>query len=98
MTGHAAGQRKFSPWSSPLPLQPFQKETNQRLTEEEALIGIQQRKHCPYPHPAKATDKGQDQAKNGREGPKNESSVQRIYNCLSSSRSQPFCQSLPVSF
>ena len=57
-------------------------------------IGIRQRKHYQHPHLAEAPDKGQDQAKNGREGRKYESSVQRIYNCLSSSRSQPFCLSL----
>ena len=57
-------------------------------------IGIQKRKHYQHPHLAEAPDKGQDQAKNGREGRKYESSVQRIYNCLSSSRSQPFCLSL----
>ena len=37
MTGHAAGQGQASPGSSPLHQQPFQKGTNQRLTEEEAL-------------------------------------------------------------
>ena len=37
MTGHAAGQGQASPGSSPLPSQPFQKGTNQRLTEEDTL-------------------------------------------------------------
>ena len=60
MTGHAAGQA--SPTNS-LP-----KGTNQRLTEEEAWIGIQQRKHYQHPHPFEAPDKAQEEAKNGREG------------------------------
>ena len=52
--------------------QPFGKGTNQRLTEEDAVIVIQQREHYQHPQAAEAPDKGEDQARNGREGQKDE--------------------------
>ena len=52
--------------------QPFGKGTNQRLTEEDAAIVIQQREHYQHPQAAEAPDKGQDQARNGREGREDE--------------------------
>lgn len=80
----------------PSPTNSLPKGTNQRLTEEEAWIGIQQRKHYQHPHASEAPDKGQEEAKNGREGRKDESSVQGIYSGLSLSRSRPFCLSPPL--
>ena len=78
----------------PSPTNSLPKGTNQRLTEEEAWIGIQQWKHYQHPHPSEAPDEGQEEAKNGTEGQKDESSVQRAYNCLSSSSIRPFCLTL----
>ena len=89
MTGHAAGQGQASPGSSPLPPTAFPERDQSEANRRKPWIGIQKRKHYQHPHLAEAPDKGQDQAKNGREGLKYESSVQRIYNCLSLSRSWP---------
>ena len=68
MTGHAAGQGQASPGSSPLPPTPFPKRDQSEANKEEAWIGIQQRKHYQHPHASEAPDKGQEEAKNGREG------------------------------
>ena len=82
MTGHAAGQ------GPPLSTNSLSRKGPIRGSQRrKPWIGIRQRKHYQHPHLAEAPDKGQDQAKNGREGRKYESSVQRIYNCLSLSRS-----------
>ena len=81
MTGHAAGQGQASPGSSPLPPTAFRKGPIRGSQRRKPWIGIQQWKHYQHPHPSEATDKGQEEAKNGREGRKYESSVQRIYNC-----------------
>ena len=65
----AVGLLRSPPFSQK---QPFGKGTNQRLTEEDAAIVIQQREHYQHPQAAEAPDKGQDQARNGREGREDE--------------------------
>ena len=60
-------------------------------------IGIQQRKHYQHPHPSEAPDKGQDQAKNGREGWKDEVEDSDAFTKFwHHPGSSPFCPSPPL--
>ena len=77
--------------------QPFQKGTNQRLTKEEAWIGIQQRKHYQDPHASEAPDKDQEEAKNGTEAWKDEVEGSDVFTKFwHHPGSSPFCPSPPL--
>ena len=97
MTGHAAGQGQASPGSSPLPPTAFRKGPIRGSQRRKPWIGIQQRKHYQHPHPSEAPDKGQDQAKNGREGWKDEVEGSDAFTKFwHHPGSSPFCPSPPL--